>query len=91
MRYSTTILSSQTRFPLNFEERMKWIEAIQTYQIFDDKSMQPNFCYLHFKSEDFKRNGKLVHNSVPSVFNGQLSQTTPSDSGQEAHGFVFFN
>lgn len=61
------------RIPLNVVERIKWIDAIQTHQIFENNSMMPYVCHLHFNPTNFNRSGKLVRNSIPSVF-GQILQ-----------------
>lgn len=51
--------------------RKKWITLIEQHQSFDRFAVYL-ICELHFNSEDFKTNGNLKNEAIPTKFNHWL-------------------
>lgn len=57
----------ENRIPTDYEHRIKWINAIEKIQTFDDKSPHASLCQLHFNPEDFASRGNLTNDAVPTL------------------------
>lgn len=57
--------------PFDEPHRSRWIEAIRTFQMFDNTVANYHVCSLHFLAEDINVSGKrktIIPGKVPSIF-----------------------